>query len=202
MDNKVHHIPASQGCINSNGGAGIDHSNYSARDNDTLGNLVYNIGPFSLQDGLPAASYCATVQGIYHANLGGHIHNNIVYGTSGYGIQLWHAANQVQCHTIWPSIMRKTDKRQLCGRRHFGGCGDSPGNVLNDMTLSNNMVIYNRGVGIREYGMTGPDNRFLIIFYSLMAGTPLTFEQAKPAGQSLLTRSWQTSSWAEAETII
>ena len=66
-----HHIPASQGCINSNGGAGIDHSNYSSRDNDTLRNLVYDIGPFSLQDGGPAAAAGATVQGIYHANLRG-----------------------------------------------------------------------------------------------------------------------------------
>jgi hypothetical protein len=160
--NKVHQIPVSQGCSNSSGGAGIDNSNYSASDNDVLGNLVYDVGPLPA-DGLPAASYCSSAQGIYHANLRGRIQNNICYHNGTFGIQLWHSANKViVSNNLLFNNGAKTDKSNFVGGGILAGAGDLPGGVtLDNTTVSNNMVIYNRGAGIREYGTTGPGNRYL-----------------------------------------
>jgi len=160
--NKVHQIPVSQGCLNSSGGAGIDNSNYSASDNDVQGNLVYDIGPLPA-DGLPAASYCSSAQGIYHANLRGRIQNNICYHNGTFGIQLWHAANKViVSNNLLFNNGAKTDKGNFVGGGILAGAGDLPGGItLDNTTVSNNMVIYNRGAGIREYGTTGSGNRYL-----------------------------------------
>ncbi|MBC7464699.1 MAG: DUF1565 domain-containing protein [Bdellovibrio sp.] len=54
-NNHVHDIQVSGGC-NGSGGAGIVNSNYSAPDNDIIGNVVHNIGT-------PGA--CNGVQGIW-----------------------------------------------------------------------------------------------------------------------------------------
>ncbi|HYL11785.1 MAG TPA: hypothetical protein VEV41_02045 [Terriglobales bacterium] len=35
------------------------------------------------------------MHGIYHANLRGHIYNNVVFQNEGWGIHTWHAAMQV-----------------------------------------------------------------------------------------------------------
>src|ERR1044071_9097131 len=61
LGNHVHDIPAK---CNANGGAGIDHGEYTAHDNDTIGNVVHNIGNVNVA--------CPRVQGIYHSNLRGH----------------------------------------------------------------------------------------------------------------------------------
>jgi hypothetical protein len=161
VGNKVHQIPVSQGCVSSNGGAGIDNSDYAASDNDIIGNLVYDVGPLPL-DGLPASSYCSSAQGIYHANLRGHVQNNISYHNAGFGIHLWHAANRVIIsNNLVFNNDTKTDKGNFAGGGILAGAGDSPGGVtLDNTTVSNNMVIYNRGAAIREYGSTGSGNRY------------------------------------------
>src|SRR5262249_50864886 len=84
IGNNVHNIAGS--CA-SNGGAGIVNGEWTASDNDTIGNVVHDVGD-------PTVT-CYTVQGIYHSNLRGHILNNISYRNAAFGIHLWHAANNV-----------------------------------------------------------------------------------------------------------
>jgi Right handed beta helix region/Protein of unknown function (DUF1565) len=147
--NHVHHIPAG-GC-DGNGGAGILNGNYSASDNDIIGNVVHDIGE-------PNKS-CARVHGIYHSNLRGRILDNITYNNEGYGIHLWHAATQV---TIANNL--------VFNNRHGGivvGAGDAPFNgspmhPADDVLVVNNIVVYNQNrYGIEELGITGPNNTFI-----------------------------------------
>ena len=148
IGNNVHNIPAS---CSSSGGAGIDNANYNASDDDVIGNVVHDIGDPAVQ--------CFSVQGIYHANLRGHILNNISYRNEAWGIHLWHAANNVVV------------SNNLVFQNGAGGIvigdGDSPGGVTNDnTTVSNNIVMDNRsswGVGraIYETGATGTHNKYL-----------------------------------------
>lgn len=145
MYNYVHDIPAA-GCTSA-GGAGIVMQNYSATDNDMIGNLIYNIGP-------PASwGTCYRVHGLYHANLRGHITNNIVIGSAAYGINMWHAASRVV-------VANNT----VIANRAGGICvgdGDSPGGVVNDYTMVvNNVVVNNKRWGIVESGATGTHNAY------------------------------------------
>ena len=166
IGNKVHGIPATTGCSNGNGGAGIEHGNYSASDNDTIGNIVYDIGPLPA-DGLPVKSYCNLAQGIYSSNLRGHIQNNIVYRVAAYGLHLWHAANNV---VISNNLSFNNGAKTASGFHGGGaivGAGDLPGGIiLDNTTVSNNIIRNNRGFAIYEMGNTGSGNRFLnnIIF--------------------------------------
>lgn len=147
--NNVHDVPA-RGCTG-NGGAGILNGNYSAIDNDIVGNVVHDIGE--------ANKSCPRVQGIYHSNLRGHILNNISYGNEGYGIHLWHAATEV---TIAHNL--------VFNNRHGGiliGAGDAPyeGSALHPadrILVVNNIVVYNQNrYGIEELGTTGVHNMYL-----------------------------------------
>jgi hypothetical protein len=127
------------------GGSGINHANYNASDNDTIGNVVQNIAsvPGCESDHGP---------GIYHANLRGTVVNNIV-SYAREGIHLWHAADAV---TITGNV--------LLHNRAAGiliGAGDAPGGVTDDnCVVSNNTSAYNE-FGIREFGKTGRNNEFL-----------------------------------------
>src|SRR5581483_607779 len=129
--NHVHDV-AANGCTG-NGGAGILNGKYSAGDNDVTGNVVHNIGENNKS--------CARVHGIYHSNLRGRIVNNISYGNEGYGIHLWHAADQV---IIANNL--------VFNNRHGGilvGAGDSPYNgeashPVDHVAVVNNIVIYNQ----------------------------------------------------------
>jgi parallel beta-helix repeat protein len=146
VGNNVHDIPAS---CTSNGGAGIDNGNYSASDDDVIGNVVHDIGNLS-ED-------CTHVHGIYHSNLRGHIVANISYRNQGWGIHLWHAADNV---VIANNL--------VFGNRQGGivvGAGDAPGGITaSSMVVVNNMVldhrVANNGIGIYEYGQTGTNNRY------------------------------------------
>jgi hypothetical protein len=149
ISNHVHDVPA-HGCTG-NGGAGILNGNYSAMDNDIVGNVVHDIGE--------ANKSCARVHGIYHSNLRGHILNNISYSNQGYGIHLWHAAAEV---TIAHNL--------VFNNRHGGiliGAGDAPyqGSALHPVDrilVANNIVIYNQNrYGIEELGITGDHNVYL-----------------------------------------
>ena len=146
LGNHVHDIPAK---CNENGGAGIDHGNYTAHDNDTIGNLVHNIGDV----GVP----CPRVHGIYHANQRGHVWNNIAFNNQGYGIHLWHApANVVVANNL---VFHNGDGGIIVG------AGDAPGGVTADgMVVTNNIVIENgtwgAGWAIVESGRIGTRNQY------------------------------------------
>jgi len=147
IGNRIHDIVAD--C--SVGGQAVDHSNYNAVYNDTIGNLLYNIR---------VASTCTTVHGygIYHAMYGGKIANNIVFNNGSHGIHLWHAANNViiSSNTIFNN-----------GRAGILiGDGDSPGGVVVDHTVVANNILYKNGIGLWEFcysGQTciGSNNQYL-----------------------------------------
>lgn len=144
IGNTVHHIPAK---CSSDGGSGINNGNYGARDNDIIGNIVHDIGDVNIP--------CPRVHGIYHANAGGHVWNNISYNNQGYGIHLWHApvgvvvANNLVFHNGEGGITI--------------GAGDAPGGVIADgMVVTNNIIMDNgtwgAGWGIVESGRIGTHN--------------------------------------------
>ncbi len=147
IGNNVHNISAP---CTSNGGAGIDNANYSAGDDDVIGNIVHDIGSLSVQ--------CYTVQGIYHSNLRGHILNNISYRNEGWGIQLWHAPMDV---VISSNLVFQNGQGGI-----VVGAGDAPGGVTaNGMIVTNNIVIHNTsswgmGYSIYETGLTGLNNYY------------------------------------------
>ncbi len=150
LGNYVHNIA---GSCSSSGGAGIDNSNYSASNDDIIGNIVGNIGP--------TPGSCNTVQGIYLSNSGGITANNIVFAVSAWGIQMWHAATNA-------TIVNNTVF--ACYGGITVGAGDSPGGVTSDNTLvANNIVYKNTGYGIYEYGATGTHNRYM---NNLVTGNP------------------------------
>ena len=150
LGNYVHNIA---GSCSSSGGAGIDNSNYSASNDDIIGNIVGNIGP--------SIGSCNTVQGIYLSNSGGVTANNIVFAVSAWGIQMWHAATNA-------TIINNTVFN--CYGGIVVGAGDSPGGVTADNTLvANNIVYKNTGYGIYEYGATGTHNRYI---NNLVTGNP------------------------------
>ena len=138
-------------------GAGIvNHQNRAGHDDDVIGNLVHDIGDLSQASSLQ--------HGIYHANLRGHIWNNLVYRCAGWGIHLWHAANQV------------TISSNTVFNNNYGGIligdGDDPGGfpagVVNDNSVVTNNIVYRNGLssgasgyGIEEYGATGTHNQYL-----------------------------------------
>ena len=140
--NNVHDLKVSGGCTGS-GGAGIVDANYSASDDDIIGNVVHDIG-------VPGG--CNGVQGIYHSKLRGKIANNIVYRASPIGIHLWHAANKV---TIVNNTVFANGSSRMGGGIVLG-TGDSPGGiVLDDSIVSNNIVYNNPASGIVEYCYSG-----------------------------------------------
>jgi hypothetical protein len=151
VGNHVHHIPAT-GCP-SNGGAGIHNGNYSASDNDVIGNWVHNIGDYSRP--------CTRVHGIYHANLRGHIYNNVTFRNQGWGIHLWHAATNIVISSN--TIFANGNGGILIG----GVSGEySGGSGSNDRTIVSNNIIYRNGLagggfGLQEYGDVGRNNQYV-----------------------------------------
>jgi hypothetical protein len=143
IGNHVHDIPAAD--VGGSGGAGINNGNYSAHDNDMIGNVVHHVGPSGANN---------TVHGLYHSNLRGRVVNNIAYKNSGWGVHTWHAANQV---TISNNLLFENGRGGI-----IVGAGDSPGGVTADNFLvSNNICIYNGDSAVIEYGATGPNNKYL-----------------------------------------
>lgn len=144
LGNHVHDIRAK---CNANGGAGIDQGEPAAHDNDTVGNVVHDIGNVNVA--------CPRVQGIYHANLGGHVWNNMAFNNQGYGIHLWHAPmNVIVANNL---VFHNGDGGILVG------AGDAPGGVIADgMVVTNNILIENgtwgAGWAIVESGRIGLHN--------------------------------------------
>jgi len=149
LNNRVHDIPAPN-CPGF-GGAGIDHAGYKSSDSDTLGNWIFNIGDYNRP--------CPRVHGIYQAEAGGVIQNNIVYRAEGWGIHLYHAAHDliVANNTVFNNA--------------YGGIlvGQDDGKVpiADDILVTNNIVYRNGlvhgadGYGVREYGRTGIHNKYI-----------------------------------------
>lgn len=147
LANKIHDIVAD--CTN--GGQAVNHSNYTSVDNDTIGNMLYNIR---------VASTCGTVHGygIYHAMKGGKILNNIIFNNGAYGIHLWHAATDV---IISQNTVFNNGEAGI-----IIGDGDSPGGVVENNTIVANNILYKNAIGFREYcysGQTcvGSNNRYV-----------------------------------------
>lgn len=142
IGNLVHNIP---GSCSSNGGAGIDNESFTATDDDIIGNIVHDVGN--------PASPCSTNEGIYHSNLRGHILNNISYRNADFGIQLWHAANNV---VISNNLVFANGNGGI-----VIGDGDAPGGVTDNNTIVSNNIVRDNPIGIIEEGATGPGNQYL-----------------------------------------
>jgi pectate disaccharide-lyase len=149
MGNHVHNIPAE---CSGDGGAGINNANYQASDNDVVGNLVHDIGS-------TLSVKCGTVQGIYHANLRGHIVNNIVYRAWAYGVHLWHAPkNVVVANNL---VFQNGEAGILIGAPNVAGGETASGMVVvNNMVLDNPASTWGYGQAIDESGLTGTDNKY------------------------------------------
>ncbi|HTC95941.1 MAG TPA: Ig-like domain-containing protein [Terriglobales bacterium] len=153
IGNNIHNILAS-GCP-AQGGAGIEDGNYAGSDDDIIGNWVHDIGDFN--------NPCPLVHGIYHANRGGHIYNNVTFHNEGWGIHLWHGATAV------------TISNNAVFSNGYGGIiigavsGDFPGGSgLDDNTIVTNNIIFRNGLsagasgcGIVEYGDVGWSNHYV-----------------------------------------
>jgi parallel beta-helix repeat protein len=88
----------------------------------------------------------------------------MIYRCQGWGIHLWHAANQVE-------IANNTVFNNAYGGILIGD-GDDPGGfppgVVDDNTIVSNNIVYRNGrrpeasgYGIEEYGNTGPHNQYV-----------------------------------------
>lgn len=141
VGNHVHNM-ATSGC---QAGGGILNGNFSGASNvDIIGNVVHDIGNYTKP--------CSTLHGIYTANPGGRIWNNIVYRNQGWGIHTWHAASQ-------NNISNNT-----VVNNGYGGIlvGAGDGSWVNSGSVITNNIVYQNGLmpgangyGIEEYGNTG-----------------------------------------------
>jgi len=141
-NNHIHDITVSGGCTGG-GGAGIVNANYSGSNGDVIGNVVHDIGK-------PGG--CNGVQGIYSANKGGQIMNNVVYRASSYGIHLWHAATDVLIanNTVF------ANGSSSMGGGIVIGAGDAPGGIqVKNTKVINNIVYNNARAGIMQYCYSG-----------------------------------------------
>jgi hypothetical protein len=126
--NHVHDILTDT--CNSNGGSGI---NLNGTNAEVAANYVHHIGP---------ASPCGYVQGIYFLKDGGFAHNNITFQNSGFGIQLWHYPSHIE-------LANNTVFNNLEGGIVLGTNDD---HTVDYVTVSNNIVVNNKGDGINEQG--------------------------------------------------
>jgi hypothetical protein len=150
IGNHVHDLPASFCKLRSPTGAGINSgANYRGEDNDVIGNVVHDIG-------YPKA--CNVGQGIYHANKGGHIYNNVAFHNGAYGVCLWHAATS------------NTVVNNLIFDNGIGGIwigAESPqGTVNQDSVVANNIIYRNGDWALREDGRVGRNRYENNLFYA------------------------------------
>lgn len=128
--NHVHDILT--GTCNDEGGSGINLNGTNAQ---VTGNYVHNIGPY------PKA--CGYVQGIYFLTSGGYAENNISFNNSGFGIQLWHHPEKIY-------LLNNTIFKNASGGIVLGT--DDSDVVVDHITVQNNIVANNGGVGVQEQG--------------------------------------------------
>jgi hypothetical protein len=186
--NYVHNLTVSGGCTGG-GGAGINNANYQASNGDIIGNVIHDIGK-------PGA--CNTVQGIYSANLGGKIQNNIVYRASSWGINLWHAATKVQ---IANNTVFQNGGGSMGGGIFFG-TGDSGATVMSDTKVVNNIVYNNAAKGIYAY-CTGVANCWgsgNVVANNLVYGSKSAITLAKGSATGTITADPQFVNYQPAGT--
>ena len=123
------------------------HGNYSASDDDMIGNFVHDIG-------LVNSAQCpgfVTVHGLYHANLRGRIVDNLVIHARDYGIHLYHSATNV---IVVNNTSLKNGSSGLV-------VGNSGGGSDNFTIVTNNIFAYNQNYGFRDdSGTSGPNNKY------------------------------------------
>lgn len=160
LSNHIHSIPVTKNCAKNFVGSGIFFGfQSSTHDNDAIGNLIHDIGPVN-PDGLPPSTYCRFGDGITVEQPGGKIQNNIIYRTSGWGIETWNNSSKLQ---ISHNLIFKTGYRTSTGSLGGGAItlgSDSAVTIHNDSTVSNNILRDNSGVGLTEMG-AGPRNRYV-----------------------------------------
>ncbi len=145
LANHIHDIP---GKCDDIGGSGVTDSNYTAHDNDLIGNVVNNIGS-------TYPTMCQYVHAIYHSNARGHILNNIAFHNAGVGINLWHAANA----TVVANNL-------VFGNKEHGisvgtNTANNNGKDGDNFIVVNNISIFNSLLGIRERTGVGSHDQFL-----------------------------------------
>ena len=147
IGNHVHDIAGPTAATCDLGGAGIMHGNYSASDDEMIGNFVHDIG---LVNSAQCPGY-VTVHGLYHANLRGQVINNLIINARDYGIQLYHSATTV---IVANNTSLKNGASGLV-------VGNSNGGSDNNTVVTNNIFAYNSDYGFRDdSGTTGPDNKY------------------------------------------
>lgn len=148
IGNHVRNVWAA-GCVDSRGGAGINSSNPTGHDNQIAGNLVHDIGDY--------AHGCAAVHGIYIANPGNMVQNNVAFRNQGWGITSWHnsSRNVISNNTVFNNDV---------GGINTGG---TDGTVDDNTLVANNIVVLN-GVntgnlrfGIGQEGSNGPNCAYI-----------------------------------------
>ncbi|MGB8651451.1 MAG: right-handed parallel beta-helix repeat-containing protein [Mycobacteriales bacterium] len=141
VDNHVHDLVAPN-CLR--GGGGIVAESYTATDNDTVGNVIHDIGT--------PGQECGLIHGIYYQSpAAGRIERNVIHDVSGAGIHLWHNANTV---TITGNLVfhNRQDGIAIGGSREGN---DLPPGVASHVTVTDNVVRDNGHYGIRELGRVG-----------------------------------------------
>jgi len=156
VSNHIHNVDPNGG-LDGLGGAGIVNGGDITKGYlDVIGNVVNDIGDLSVP--------WYQVHGIYYGSPGGHIYNNIVYRTQGWGIQLWHAASNITISNN--TVFNNMEGGILVGDGDYP-CPDAC--ATDDYTIvTNNITVYNLahnynggtigGYGIIEDGSTGPHN--------------------------------------------
>lgn len=141
VGNRVHDLPA-PGPVGV-GGSGIAHANPRASDNDTIANVVFNIGDFREPN--------PRVHGIYYSNRRGYVYNNLVYRNRSWGIHAGHNASELHiCNNTvvgngYGGIVLAPDFRD------FG-----PGERASEQFVVANNIVYENGKskGAQGYGIS------------------------------------------------
>ena len=148
IGNLVHDIPAEASVCSSDGGAGIDASNYQGSDDDEIGNMVYHIGPWTVPN--------QNIQGIYHANLRGKVMNNIVFQVAAWAF----------APITWPPTT--SSAVTLCSTTEPAGSWWPPTAEPTTTLWSTTSIAINNGIngnvmaasGISERDSTGSHNSY------------------------------------------
>jgi hypothetical protein len=135
-NSSVHHVAQNSGC-DSNGGAGLvadQHRGTTFNNYDFIGNIVHHTG-----------GSCGFIHNIYHASSGS-IKNNIVYASSGAGINGEHDDHNIE-------IANNTVFGNAGYGIHWSGCHEAYnlGCPTTGINVYNNIVYDNVG------GIQGPD---------------------------------------------
>jgi parallel beta-helix repeat protein len=170
IGNHVHDYPPTFCDLRSPTAAGINSgANYQASDNDVIGNVVHDIGEpgYITMSGPNTGKLCNVGQGIYHANRGGLISNNIAYRNTAYGLALWHSAtaNIVSNNLFFDNGGRDRNGNCAGGGIYAGseesGAKNPTATVWADSQVNNNILYQNACYALRLAGRVGKNNQFI-----------------------------------------